>query len=141
MNFIKKFFNDIYIDVTWITVLTIFILFNWKGTNHEMIGVSVTIISFIFWILARQQLGQSFSIIPKASNLVSNGIYSKIKHPMYIFSSLCVLGLIIAMNLPFLYIFWVLLVVLQIFRIKKENKILYLKFGDKYKEYERNTWF
>ena len=48
----------------------------WVGLVLAAIGLSGV-------ILARRTLGQSFSVAPKARALVTTGIYSKIRNPIY----------------------------------------------------------
>ena len=47
---------------------------------------------------ARWQLGKSFSVTPQARELVTRGLYSKIRNPIYVFSSLFVAGVLIALQ-------------------------------------------
>ena len=138
---IKRFFNDIYFDVTGIIFIFLFVFYLWDGSIHQQVGVILAGVSFILWIISRLQLGTSFSMLPKASRLVTNGIYSKTRHPMYIFSSLCLLGLFVAINSYYLYLLFVALVILQTVRVRKENSILHYKFGEEYEKYHKDTWF
>ena len=138
---IKKYVSDVYLDVTGIILLFIFVFYHWNGVPNQIFGVILSLLSFALWIVSRRQLGNSFSIVPEASLLITYGIYSKIKHPMYIFSFLCLLGLFIAINNFYLYLLLFPLIVLQIIRIRKENLILKAKFGELYEHYSSNTWF
>jgi protein-S-isoprenylcysteine O-methyltransferase Ste14 len=92
-------------------------------------------------ILSRYTLGRSFSIVPKATALVTSGIYSRIRNPIYISGMICVLGMVlIVWRLELLLIFLVL-VPMQLARARREATVLEAKFGDAYREYRKRTWF
>src|SRR5947208_3359261 len=75
----------------------------WAGL---MIAIPATILLFT----ARLQLGRSFTVRPQARELVTQGIYSKIRNPIYVFSAFLVLA--IALTLQKLAILAVLLVLI-----------------------------
>ena len=50
------------------------------------VGVTLALVSASLAIVARTQLGNSFSVTPKAKDLVTHGLYSRLQHPMYLFS-------------------------------------------------------
>ena len=50
-------------------------------------------------------------------------------------------GFFIAIHRPVLIFFLVILTPIQIIRARKESKVLEEKYGDEYRQYERNTWF
>ena len=77
----------------------------------------------------------------KASTLVTTGLYSRIRNPIYFFGALMILGIIIWSNKPLLLLFFVVLIPLQIYRIRKEERVLAEKFGAAYLDYKRQTWF
>ena len=138
---IKKFVNDIYLDITLIIFLAIIAISRWHSGIDQILGMTLCIVSMVFWVRARAQLGDSFSVRPKATTLIESGIYAKIRHPIYLFSSLCVLGLVMAIHYFSFYLLWVVLVMLQFLRAKKEEEILSAKFGQSYEAYKRGTWF
>ena len=121
---------------------SVFILFRgqpWNATR--VLGVVILVPSFALWFLARVQLGSSFPMRPQARELVTHGLYSRTRHPVYLFGSLGILGVILYTgHVQWLWVF-ALLVPLQLFRILKEEKVLREKFGDAYWEYKRRTWF
>jgi len=111
----------------------------WDTTR--VLGIAILIPSFALWFLARLQLGRSFSVRAQANQLVTHGLYSKIRNPVYLFGSLGILGIILYIgHLQWLWVF-ALLVPLQLFRIRKEEKVLQDKFGDTFLEYKSRTWF
>ncbi len=111
----------------------------WNGMR--LAGLSLPIPCFILWVVARIQLGESFSIRPRAKNLVTHGLYSKIRNPIYLFGLLFICGLFLALGKPWWLMVFVVLVPMQVLRARKEEKVLRAKFGDAYMEYRRQTWF
>jgi protein-S-isoprenylcysteine O-methyltransferase Ste14 len=107
----------------------------------QLIGVVLSIISFVLWIISRVQLADSFSISPTASRLIDRGVYSKIRHPVYVFSFLALLGIFFFLQRWPIFLLLIPLLILQIFRIHKEGQILSKKFGKEYLEYKHRTWF
>jgi protein-S-isoprenylcysteine O-methyltransferase Ste14 len=110
-------------------------------TPVREIGLAIAAIAFIFWTVARLQLGKSFSIQAKATELVTRGIYSKIRNPVYVFGALFMFGMILWIGRPILLLVFLAIVPLQVIRAKKEAQVLEAKFGDAYREYRAKTWF
>ena len=105
------------------------------------VGFVLTLLSLVLLFVARLQLGRSFSIKPQAKRLVTGGLYSKIRHPVYVFGILALLGFILYLQQPSLLGVLALLIVFQFYRSRKEEQVLQEKFGDRYLEYKRRTWF
>jgi protein-S-isoprenylcysteine O-methyltransferase Ste14 len=110
-------------------------------TPMRIVGVAIALPAFILFCIARFQLGRSFSIEAKATELVSSGIYSRIRNPIYVFGALMILGIIIWTGKPLLLLFFAVLIPLQVTRARKESQILEARFGDAYLEYKKKTWF
>jgi protein-S-isoprenylcysteine O-methyltransferase Ste14 len=91
--------------------------------------------------VARYQLGRSFSIRPEARQLVTHGIYSKIRNPIYVFGTFFVAGLALVLHRPVLWLVLIAVVVMQIIRAHREARVLEAAFGEAYREYRRKTWF
>jgi protein-S-isoprenylcysteine O-methyltransferase Ste14 len=92
-------------------------------------------------VVARRQLGRSFAIRAEAHELVTRGVYSKIRNPIYVFGAVVVAGLVLILHRPFLWVLFVALIAMQIFRARREARVLEAAFGDAYREYRRKTWF
>ena len=114
---------------------------NQPWTATRVLGLLVMLPALALWCLARVQLGKSFSVTPQARELVTQGLYSRIRNPIYVFGGLAILGLFLFLGKLYLLWAFVFLVPLQIFRAKREREILEGKFGQAYLEYKRKTWF
>lgn len=132
--------------VTLVVIFVGLILFasyamNLPWTPLRIAGVAIALPAFIMFCVARVQLGRSFSVEAKATELVSTGIYSRIRNPIYFFGALMILGVIIWTGKPVLLLVYVILIPMQTIRARKESQVLEAKFGDAYLEYKRKTWF
>jgi protein-S-isoprenylcysteine O-methyltransferase Ste14 len=110
-------------------------------TPLRIAGLIIAIPSFVLLTLARIQLGNAFSITPQAKRLVTTGIYSHIRNPIYVFSALGITGLLLFLNLPYLLLLLFVLIPLQIFRARREAQVLEERFGDEYRRYRAAKWF
>jgi len=108
-------------------------LAQWLGLLLGLIGLGGV-------ILARYTLGRSFSWVPKANELVTRGIYSRIRNPIYVFGMFAVVGIVLILG-PRLLVILAVLVPMQIIRARREAAVLEAKFGDAYREYRKRTWF
>ncbi|MGO8984326.1 MAG: methyltransferase family protein [Terriglobales bacterium] len=107
----------------------------------RLLGLLLGAIGLAGVILARHTLGNSFSAIPKATALVTTGIYSRIRNPIYLSGMVFLLGIVLILRRPELLLIIVLLIPVQIFRARREAAVLEAKFGDAYREYRKGTWF
>lgn len=92
-------------------------------------------------LLAHVQLGSSFTAKPEARSLVTHGLYSKIRNPIYLFGAMAIAGTFLLLGRPYFLLIFVVLIPVQLFRMEKERKVLEEKFGEEYREYRRGTWF
>ncbi len=106
----------------------------WAGLTLCLIGLSGV-------VLARYTLGRSFSITVKATELVTTGIYSRIRNPIYVSGVIFILGLIVTVRRPVLGLVLVFIIPMQIIRARREARVLEGKFGDAYRQYRDRTWF
>lgn len=105
------------------------------------LGLAIAIPAAVLLFTARWQLGASFSVTPKARALVTHGVYSKIRNPIYVFSALMLLGVLIALQYRYAFLLLALLIPIQMVRAHQESKILEATFGDEYRKYRMGTWF
>lgn len=111
----------------------------WDAQRYA--GTVLVVLGAMFIVIARYQLGKSFSITPQAHKLVTTGIYSKIRNPIYVFGTVALAGLILLLQRPSLWVLLAVLVAAQTIRATREARVLEAAFGEAYREYRRKTWF
>jgi protein-S-isoprenylcysteine O-methyltransferase Ste14 len=111
----------------------------WNATRY--IGLTITVLAAVVFLTARYQLGESFSVNPQARQLVTSGVYSRIRNPLYVFSTLMILGAVIAYQQPVFLLIPAAIVVVQATRAHREARVLEAAFGDAYRDYRKRTWF
>ena len=118
-------------------------LFTWQHpwNAQRSIGTVLVVVGVSFICVARYQLGKSFSIKPEAHALVTTGLYSKIRNPIYVFGMVMITGVILVVGRPEGWLLLVAAVVGQTIRARREARVLEAAFGDAYREYRRKTWF
>jgi len=110
-------------------------------TALPVVGLCLIIMGFILWTVARFQLGASFTVKAEAKQLVTHGLYSKIRNPIYVFGSCVMAGGILVFGKPVWLLIFLLMIPLQIWRAGKESAVLESAFGDEYRNYRAGTWF
>jgi protein-S-isoprenylcysteine O-methyltransferase Ste14 len=108
---------------------------------HRVGGLILMIAALIPLIVARAQLGSSFSLTPQARQLVTHGIYSRMRNPIYVFSTLVLIGLFVFFGNPYLFLLLLFLIRLQLVRARAEARVLEERFGEQYRQYKASTWF
>jgi protein-S-isoprenylcysteine O-methyltransferase Ste14 len=114
-----------------------------EGTRRQdlIVGGALAVIGLPLLALSRSQLGKAFSVAPRASTLVTHGLYSKIPHPMYAFLDLALLGVIVAVGQEWLVAAWLGLLALQAWQAGREARVLEQAFGDVYRKYRGQAWW
>jgi len=135
------------VKILYWTDICIFVAFGAYVGIHKpwstqyLIGLGIALAGFALSIVARVQLGRSFSIRARATRLVTTGLYSKFRNPIYLFRGIAFLGLFIAWGRLIPLICFLLIYPLQILRAKKEGKVLEEACGDEYRRYKASNWF
>ncbi len=104
-------------------------------------GLLLALIGLAGVILSRYTLGRSFSVRARATALVTTGIYSRIRNPIYVSGMIFIVALVLIVERPALLATLLLLIPLQIIRARREAAVLEAEFGDAYREYRKRTWF
>jgi protein-S-isoprenylcysteine O-methyltransferase Ste14 len=132
--------------ITVVVIVVAVVLFLWHAlslplTPMRLAGLALVIPAFALFLVARMQLGDAFSVEARASELVTTGIYSRIRNPIYVFGGLMLAGMIVWFERPLFLLIFAVLIPLQIMRVRKEEQVLEAKFGTAYLEYKQKTWF
>lgn len=110
-------------------------------TAWRIAGIAIAAPAFLLFVAARIELGRAFSVRAKATMLVTTGVYSRIRNPIYVFGTIFILGIIIWTGRPWLLVIFAVLIPLQVVRSRKEEQVLTEKFGAEYLDYKQKTWF
>jgi protein-S-isoprenylcysteine O-methyltransferase Ste14 len=110
-------------------------------TASRIVGAFLGVIAYVLVITARVQLGTSFSVRPEAKELVTHGLYSRIRNPMYVFVDFMLFGLILVLHLYWLFVILAGLAIFQGLQARREARLLQEKFGQAYHDYRNQTWF
>lgn len=116
--------------------------FNIISFPFNMIGILVAIAGFVIMNKARDLfMKHSTSFMyDKSSHLITDGIFSKTRNPMYIGMFLMVLGIgICFMNLFSILIAFVFLLLIHFISIPIEEKMMYDTFGQEFLDYKRDV--
>ena len=113
----------------------------WAWDARHLIGMGMAAAGFALWFVARLQLGKSFSVRPEARALITTGLYSKFRNPIYTFGGVAYLGLFIAWGsvIP-LVLFCIVYPLYQSMRARRESTVLEKAFGEEYRRYKANHW-
>jgi protein-S-isoprenylcysteine O-methyltransferase Ste14 len=107
----------------------------------RILGLVLALSGLAGVIISRFTLGRSFSVTARATALVTTGIYSRIRNPIYVSGIASVTGIFLMLRQRYLWIALLIIVPLQIVRARREARVLESRFGDDYREYRRRTWF
>ncbi len=105
------------------------------------VALTLSIACAALWLLARRQLGDAFSVAPEARRLVTRGLYSRLRHPIYVFGTLAFLFVVLALQGWFAPFIWAVVIWIQVRRATREELVVMEKFGAEYATYKKRTWF
>ncbi len=127
-------------DVAFFVLFAAFVVSRAHWNLRTWIGLALAAAGFALWITARLQLGRSFSARAQARVLVTNGLYSKFRHPIYLFGFFAYLGVLLMWGSWIALICFVLVYSIEVVRLRKEERVLEQAFGDEYRSYKARTW-
>ena len=105
-------------------------------------GLAIGAAGVVLWVLSMLTLGTSLAVLPGTDRLVTRGVYRYMRHPIYVGIILTLSGLFLACGsgICLVYVFMVV-IPLNIFRARVEEKILHQQLGDAYQQYCAKTFF
>lgn len=105
-------------------------------------GVALFLAGLAFYGVARWTLGKFFSeairVLPE-HKLITSGIYSRVRHPIYLGEILIFLAVPMILGSPYGFAIMLVLIPMLLYRIRIEEKILVSKFGQEHLEYAHKT--
>lgn len=104
-------------------------------------SISIVVLGLIILIAAKLAMGKvTLNIRPE--KFVSTGIYSKIRHPLYLGIKLIFLGLALTLtSLLGLVFVIVILLPYHVIRALREEREMNIEFPQRYFNYKKKTWF
>ena len=122
---------------------TIFFFHNCRFTIQWLVGDAVggplIIAGAVLIILAHKELPKEHGQPEKINKLATRGIYSKIRHPVYLGFMLITFGLSLFFANYLMLILSILFVPVWYTISKREEKNLIEKFGERYLKYMKET--
>ena len=105
-------------------------------------GLAIGAAGVVLWVLSMLTLGPSLAVLPGTDRLVTSGVYRYMRHPIYVGIVLTLGGLFLACGsaICLVYVFTVV-IPLNIFRAREEEKALRQQLGKAYQQYHANTFF
>lgn len=124
------------------TLISVWIIYAYyKNQYYNYGGIVLIAIGLILWWTGKITMGDAFTMLPKAKKLITTGIYSKIRHPIYLGFSLTVTGWAIFLFSPGWFITALITILFLTLRVHLEEKALLKKYGEVYQKYKNSTWF
>lgn len=107
-----------------------------------LIGLALMFFGAYLNILARKELARSWSPLSSSDNsekLIKSGIYTHIRHPIYLSNLIFFSGVTLVAGNWYGWILFILFLEGLRERVKKEEEELYKKFGEEYRTYAKET--
>jgi protein-S-isoprenylcysteine O-methyltransferase Ste14 len=137
----KRLLYSSYLDLWLIVLSAVYAFHQSTATFFYFACLFLTLASFVFWVISWSHLGNTYSDQSKTLSLVTTGVYSKIRHPMYFFSSLTLFFIALYINSLLAYVFLAIIILSQLEKMNMEDKMLEDHFGAEYLNYKEGTWF
>ena len=101
--------------------------------------IAAALVLFPGWYLARKGMKAVFGTARKEPGVISTGVFSIVRHPIYTGAILFYLGAILTTLSLASAGLWVLIIAFYIVICKYEERILTEEFGDDYLKYKNKT--
>jgi len=114
-------------------------IFSWAriplSPYSNFVGGAILLGGWIFHAYCHRVHKQAHERSQQIEGLVTTGVFSKIRHPMYLSLILMVLGLAIAWGVVWMLLLSLLFSALTVLTTIKEEEFLLRRFGHQYEEY------
>ena len=109
-----------------------------RDTAWDAVSLALLVAGHFLCAVTLLQLGRSFSVMPEARKLVTAGLYSRIRHPLYMAETVAVLGVFLQYRSLGAALLVAAQFAVQLWRMREEEKVLEAQFPD-YAEYRART--
>jgi protein-S-isoprenylcysteine O-methyltransferase Ste14 len=127
-----------------LTVISVYFWFKFfQPTLLWCAGLTFNIIGLVIWWSAKLTLAENWGVgygNPKIKKLVTWGIYSKIRHPLYLGIILTLFGLALIYPKAWFILVSLLISIYFARRMHVEDRYLIETLGKKYRDYKKGTW-
>jgi protein-S-isoprenylcysteine O-methyltransferase Ste14 len=114
----------------------------------SLLGLAMLVFGDYLRFMSRRQLmragltmlGSSRLVIAEGQRLVTDGLYRRIRHPLYLGEITRHLGFTLILTSSYGFALVLLGSVFLLFRIQREERMMLEEFGDEYREYMAHTW-
>jgi protein-S-isoprenylcysteine O-methyltransferase Ste14 len=141
----KLYIKPLYFDIINLAFVNlVFFLFYREATAgllilRAAIGTPIVLLSFYFESKSCSVLGKPQSHPQEIRKLVTSGIYSKMRHPVYLGRMLMNLGFLIIFPIVPMLIVAIVFVIVWYLMALHEEMLLMKKFGRNYKKYREKV--
>jgi protein-S-isoprenylcysteine O-methyltransferase Ste14 len=104
-------------------------------------GVALTVIGAAIAVFAILSLGRNFAVVPEARVLVTRGVYRSVRHPIYLAESMMIVGALLGDAEVTALIGTLVVIGLQIYRIRVEEVLLRRAFPTSFEAFARRTTY
>jgi protein-S-isoprenylcysteine O-methyltransferase Ste14 len=108
------------------------------GMVRTSVSLALTVLGLAFSVWSLRVLSSSFSIVPQARGVVTWGPYRWVRHPLYLGELVGIAGMALHVGRPWLIAAFLIEVALQMYRAKREERLLLRQVGG-YADYAART--
>ncbi len=109
-----------------------------RDTAFDAAALALLVAGHFLCAVTLAQLGRSFSVMPEARKLVTAGLYSRIRHPLYLAEAVATLGVFLQYRSLGAALLVAAHFAVQLWRMHEEEKVLEAQFPE-YADYRART--
>ena len=119
------------------------LLFSWPKLPFfpvlNIVGGILILSGLLFHVYAEKNHKQAHEKFADIVKIVNNGVYSKLRHPLYLSAIIINLGIALAFGVVLTFLIAVCSIFHWIMTALKEEEFLLQKFGEEYRQYKKNV--
>jgi protein-S-isoprenylcysteine O-methyltransferase Ste14 len=116
--------------------------FNLLPFPYNLIGLVIAFAGFVLMGKARDQFKKYNTTlkVERSSHLITDGVFSKTRNPMYLGMSVLILGFaILSTNVLSIVVPIIFLILVSVIFIKQEEALMHQAFGQEYLKYKKEV--